>query len=98
MEEYEDYDKPNVPEHSKKVFTGVLFDIFQWEQEMFDGSKRTFEKVWRKPTVQIIAVTKEKKLVLLNEEQPGNGKFISFPGGQVEKDERILESVKKELS
>ena len=32
-----------IPENAKKVFTGQVFDVYQWEQEMFDGSKATFE-------------------------------------------------------
>lgn len=87
----------SIPEHAKIVFKGVLFDIYQWEQKMFDGTFKTFEAVKRISTVQIIAITKSKKIILLKEEQPYVGKFISVPGGQVERDENHKQSAKKEL-
>ena len=37
-----------LPENAKLVFKGVLFDTWQWEQELFDGSYSTFEVVVRK--------------------------------------------------
>lgn len=59
-----------LPENAKCVFKGVLFDIYQWEQEMFDGTYSIFEKVVRLPSSQIIATTPENKIILLDEEQP----------------------------
>lgn len=32
-----------LPPQAKKVFTGQIFDVYQWEQEMYDGSFETFE-------------------------------------------------------
>lgn len=86
-----------IPKNAKCIFKGILFDVYQYEQKMFDGSFRTFEKITRLPSVQIIAITSDKKLILLNEEQPGRGKYISIPGGMVERNETDLESAKKEL-
>ena len=34
-----------VPKQAKRVFKGVIFDVYQWEQEMFDGTKEIFEKL-----------------------------------------------------
>lgn len=86
-----------IPPNAKKVFQGILFDVYQWEQKMFDGSYSTFEKITRLPSTQLIVINKEKKLILLNEEQPGRGKYISMPGGMVERKETPEESAKKEL-
>jgi ADP-ribose pyrophosphatase len=72
-----------VPENAKKVFKGIMFDVYQWEQLQFDGSYKTFELVKRKDSVQIIA-THKNKMILYREEQPFVGKFISLPGGIVE--------------
>ena len=71
----------SLPSNAKKVFQGVMFEVYQWEQKLFDGSTKTFEAVKRKESVQIIATTKDKKIVLLQEEQPLIGKFLSLPGG-----------------
>jgi len=89
--------KKSIPKSAKKVFEGILFDVYHWEQEMFDGTKRTFEAVKRIPTTQIIATTKEKKIIMLKEQQPHIGNFTSVPGGQVERTETPLHTTKKEL-
>jgi ADP-ribose pyrophosphatase len=86
-----------IPDNAKKVFQGILFDVYHWKQKMFDGSFETFEAVKRKPSVQIIAITPEKKVILLREEQPHSGSFITVPGGQVERDETPDEACRKEL-
>lgn len=87
----------SIPDNAKKVFKGVLFDVYHWDQEMFDGSTATFEAVSRIPSVQIITITKDKKIILLNEEQPHVGSFISVPGGMVERGDTPEYTVEKEL-
>jgi len=79
----------------KKVFEGVIFDVYQWEQEMFDGSKETFEMLKRPNTLQVIAVQGDK-ILIGEEEQPYKGKFYSLFGGRQE-DESPLEGIKREL-
>ncbi len=86
-----------IPQNAKCVFKGILFDVYQWEQKMFDGSFQTFEKITRLPSVQILAITSDKKIILVNEEQPGRGKYISIAGGMVERGDEHLFSAKKEL-
>ncbi len=74
-----------LPDNAKKVFTGHIFDVYQWPQEMFDGSTKTFELLKRPDTVQIIAID-NGELVLVNDEQPGRTPRIHFPGGRVDED------------
>lgn len=50
-----------VPEEAKKVFSGVIYDVYQWPQEMFDGSVATFEMLGRPDTVKILAVLSEEE-------------------------------------
>jgi 8-oxo-dGTP pyrophosphatase MutT (NUDIX family) len=87
-----------VPKHAKKVFTGNIFDVYQWEQELFDGSKATFEMLKRPDTIQVLAV-KDHKLVLLREEQPSMGPaYYSLPGGRHDVEaETELDAAKREL-
>ena len=85
-----------IPEKAKKVFKGVLFDVYQWEQKLFDGTSKTFEAIRRRPSCQIIA-TKEDKIILVKEEQPFNGKFITVPGGVVDEGEEPIDAAKREL-
>ena len=62
--------KQPIPESAKKVFTGKLFDVYQWEQELFDGSTTTFEKVKTKDIVSIIPVTTDGKIMICKQKQP----------------------------
>ncbi len=86
-----------IPDNAKKVFEGIIFDVYHWDQEMFDGTIATFEAVKRKDSVTIIAVTEDGNIILNEEEQPGKGTFISLPGGRVDEGESILDAAKREL-
>lgn len=87
-----------IPDNAKCVFRGVLFDVYQWEQKMFDGSVATFEKVKRREdTVTIIPVTTDKKFVTIYEEQPGSTPFVSVPAGRMYATEDPRDAAKREL-
>jgi ADP-ribose pyrophosphatase len=86
----------HLPKESKKVFSGVKFNVYQWQQEMFDGTFATFERATHNPSVQIIA-TKGDKIILLEEEQPFNGNFTSLIGGGIDEGETPQEAAKREL-
>jgi hypothetical protein len=70
-----------IPNHAKKVFAGKTFDVYHYEQKMFDGSTQIFEKLKRNHSVDIIAVTKENKILVIHEEQPGRKPFVSLVSG-----------------
>lgn len=86
-----------IPPHAKKVFTGVLFDVYQWEQEMFDGTKATFEKVKRPDTVIVFPVLPDGKILLTKQEQPGKLTFIGGAGGRMEEGENPVEAARREM-
>lgn len=85
-----------IPNHAKRVFEGVIFDVYQWEQEMFDSSKATFEALKRPATIQIIPVL-NGKILLSHEEQPNKPRTYTFLGGRQETDEDPLLAAKREL-
>ncbi|MBI5729322.1 MAG: NUDIX domain-containing protein [Candidatus Magasanikbacteria bacterium] len=85
-----------VPPHAKKIFSGLLFNVYQWEQEMFDGSFKTFEMLWRVPTASVIA-TVGKKIITFDQQQPGRSPYPSLPGGKVEPGESPEEAGRREL-
>lgn len=85
-----------IPNEAKKVFSGVIFDVYQWEQEMFDGTTATFEMVKRPGTVEVIAV-KDGRIWYADEEQPGKGRYKCFLGGRLDGDETAEEAAKREL-
>jgi len=86
-----------VPENAKKVFEGVLYDVYQWKQEMYDGSFTTFEKVARKSSAGVLIVI-GSKIIVLQQKQPGREHYYpSLPGGRVEEGEDIESAVKREV-
>lgn len=86
-----------IPDEAKKVFQGVLFDVYQWEQEMFDGSKKTFEKIKRPDTVVVFPVLNDGKIILIKQKQPGTESSVEAPGGRVDAGEDVLSTAKREL-
>lgn len=85
-----------IPPQAKRVFQGVIFEVYQWEQELFDGSKATFEMLKRPDTVEVIAVVGDK-ILLQEQEQPNVAPFLSLPGGRVDAGEEPLDAAKREL-
>ena len=63
---------------------------------MFDGTKATFEKIWRYPTVQVIG-TVNGEILMLNEDQPDRPGNINFPGGRADHGKDMLLEAKREL-
>ncbi|MDO8604674.1 MAG: NUDIX hydrolase [bacterium] len=85
-----------IPDHAKLVFKGILHDVYQWEQEMFDGTFATFEAIKKRNAVSIIAVVGDK-IIINNEEQPNRPPFIAVPGGIAEDGYTVLENAQREL-
>lgn len=86
-----------VPENATRVFKGIIYDVYHWEQTLFDGTTTTFEMLKRPDTVKVIAV-KDNKIVVLEQKQPNQGLFYDIPGGIHDRDEEDeLEAVKREL-
>ncbi len=85
-----------IPPQAKRIYKGEIFDVYQWEQELFDGSKATFEMVKRPGTVQVVPIMGDKVL-LSYEEQPHYAQRIGLFGGRMEADEDPLETAKREL-
>lgn len=89
--------KQPIPDHAKKVFAGVLFDVYQWEQTLFDGTKTLFEKIKRPDTVVVFPVLDDGTIVLTEQEQPGSEPWIGATGGRVDDGEDIVSAAKREL-
>ena len=89
--------KQPLPEGAQKVFAGIMFDVYQWQQEMFDGTKETFEKVTRDDSVGVLAITEDEHIILTRQQQPGMKSFTSLVGGIVDPGEDPLVAAKREL-
>lgn len=86
-----------IPDDAKQAFTGYIFDVYQWQQKVFDGSVGKFEMLKRADTVIGLCLV-DGKILVLDEEQPHHGHRINFPMGRVESSEKsILEAAKREI-
>lgn len=79
--------KQPIPESATRVFEGVMFDTYQWEQEQFDGSFKTFEKLRRCDTTSVVPLLPNGNFLIAEDSQPGRDTVLTFPGGQVDKGE-----------
>lgn len=97
MRTYTPPDFTDIPSEAKRVFQGVIHDVYQWEQKQFDGSYTTFELLKRPDTVITIPVVGDK-LLMSKETQPHLGSFLNFPGGrhEYEADDELM-AAKREL-
>ena len=86
-----------IPDHAKCVFEGEIFSVWQWEQEMFDGSVEIFERVKRTDAVQVLALDADNNIFYAEEEQPHAGAFTGVLGGRIDEGESPLEAAKREL-
>lgn len=89
--------KQHIPDNAQRIFKGVIFDVYQWQQEMFDGTTATFEKLKRPDTVTVFPVLPDGRIVLTKQEQPGRTPFIAATGGRVDEGEDIVSAAKREL-
>lgn len=58
-----------IPPHAERVFDWVRFSVWQWQQEMFDGSFQTFEIAKRFDGVQAVWIDGDR-IILPKELQP----------------------------
>lgn len=88
-----------IPKNAMKVFSGEIFDVYQWPQKMFDGSVETFEMLRRPDAVLIIAEDDNGEILACNEEQPGGiVRKNHLPAGRVDvSDSTLLEAAQREL-
>lgn len=86
-----------IPDTAQQVFAGTIFEVFQWPQQMYDGSVQTFEMLRRADTTSVICVV-DGKLIILDEEQPNTGPRRNFPGGRVDpEDVSMLAAAQREV-
>lgn len=86
-----------VPDGAELAFKGMIFDVYQWPQKLFDGSEHRFEMLKRPDTVNVICVVDDKILVI-DDEQPHLGSRRSFPGGRVDTtDDDIEAAARREI-
>ena len=86
-----------IPENAKLAFSWQIFDVYQWEQEMFDWSKQIFEKIKREDTVDVIAILETWEIIILEEKQPWREVYYWLVWWTCESWEEPIETAKREL-
>ncbi len=87
-----------MPVDAQRVFMGKIFDVYQWEQVLFDGTKATFERLKRPDSTVVYPVLPDGRILLVKQQQPGRAEyFLGGPGGRVDPGEDPLDAAKREL-
>ena len=79
-----DYRKAYLPENAQCVSEGVLFDVYQWEQELYDGSTKKFERLVGRDIGKIVPVLEDGLICITRDEQPARPPLTKLPGGYVD--------------
>ena len=96
------------PSNARSVYKGKIFEVFEWEQELYDGTTDTFEALKRPDTIQIIPTRStsslqsggqagQAKILISREEQPYKPLSDTLLGGRAEEGEEPLITAKREL-
>jgi len=85
------------PPNAAHVFHGTVFDIWQWDQERFDGSHATYECLTRQDAAHVIAFLNPHTIILAEQEQPGRPPFLDIPGGRVDEGETPETTARREF-
>lgn len=86
-----------MPPNAKRVFKGVIYDVYHWPQTLFDGTVATFEMLRRQDSIKVVAI-KDDNIIILDDEQPTHAPGIALPGGRHDIEaETELECAKREL-
>lgn len=87
-----------IPKCAKKVFQGEIFSVYRWKQKNYKGETDIYEMIEREDTVEILAVTKQKKIIVLKQKQPDSDKwYYCLPGGRIDDGEKPHEAALREL-
>lgn len=87
-----------MPSDAELVFEGVRSRVYQWDQELYDGSVARFERAQYPDGAFALPILENGNILLTKQEQPGRPEFISLPGGMIDADDATpLEAAKREL-
>lgn len=74
-----------------------MFDVYQWQQELYDGSTVTFERLVGNDIAKVIPVLADGRVLIIDDEQPARPVLTKFPGGYVDPGETPEGTAKREL-
>ncbi len=91
------YRKANLPENAKRVFEGKIFDVYQSEQELYDGTTAIFEKIVRPDTIMVFPVLPDGRILMIEDTQPLRDTILTVPSGRIEEGETPEIAARREL-
>lgn len=97
MDETRPEPEQRIPKDAQRVFGGVIFDVYQWPQKLYNGRIVTFEGLRRPDSVNILPITDTGKIVLSKQKQPGMRPFIGAISGRVDPGETPRQAARREL-
>jgi ADP-ribose pyrophosphatase len=87
-----------LPANAKQVFKNRRHEIWEWDQELYDGTHATFSATVREDTVGVIAFLDADTILLQYEEQKGTEEpFWDVPGGIIDHGESPEHGAAREL-
>ncbi len=87
-----------IPNNAELMFSWVRSQIYQWNQDMYDGSVRRFESIKFMDWAFVLPILPDGRILLTRQEQPWRNEFISLPGGSFDSpDEDPLDCASREL-
>ncbi len=82
----------------KRVFKGLLIDVFQTTARFPSGQIKTFERGVKAPSVCIMAIDEKGRLILIREYRLRHNRYeIRLPAGRIEKNESPKAAAQREL-
>jgi ADP-ribose pyrophosphatase len=86
-----------IPENAKRMYQGQIFSVYQWNQELYDGSTRIFEGIDRADSVRTFGVLSDDRIMLAYDEQPHREPQLQAPGGYIDPGEKPEQAARREF-
>ncbi len=96
-QEYMSQKPQQLPDDAKEAYKGKVYSVWEWEQELFDGTKTTFEAIARVDAAMIIGILPDNKILMVEDTQPHRPGVISMAGGRIEPGEQPEEGARREF-
>lgn len=87
----------SIPKNAIKVFGWELYDVYQRNQQQFDGTYKIFEALKWKDASQILLIFDDWEVWIAYEEQPGRPPFFWLLGWVMEQWENPIHTINREL-